>query len=404
MTLMTPREIIGYGLDALVIFRRLQEDPVIRALMQFCHTDKGNLPAQIRFYSAMVAALYEKTENLTEYIQSLVLEHEHVCVIRTGAGEEIPAAMQRCLDTELALFQRIAMLTSAQLQAEIDYTGPLPVWNVHQIDLKSAYETRIAAIHQHGYGIYARYHMFTVTHSGTIVPVEHPDPIRLENMVGYEIERKAAADNILALLDGNFAANVLLSGDAGTGKSATVKAIANTYRDRGLRLIELTKDQLCYIPQIMDRLCKNPLKFILFIDDLTFSEDDPNFGTLKATLEGSIAARMRNTVIYATSNRRHLVKETFDDGSDKHQNDTIQERISLSERFGITITYSKPQKPLYLQIVQQLANQAGLHMDPQQLALKAEQFALCKSGRSARAARQLVDQLLTQQNTKRESD
>ena len=154
----------------------------------------------------------------------------------------------------------------------------------------------------------------------------------------------------------------------------------------------------------MDRLCKNPLKFILFIDDLTFSEDDPNFGTLKATLEGSISARMRNTVIYATSNRRHLVKETFDDGSDKHQNDTIQERISLSERFGINITYSKPQKSLYLEIVHALAEQAGLAMDAQELDLKAEQFALCKSGRSARAARQLIDQLLTQQNTEKESE
>lgn len=405
MTLiMTPREIIGYGLDALVIFRSLQGDPVIRSLMQLCHTDRTNLPAQIRFYSAMTAALYEKTDSLTDYIQALVLEHEHVCVIRAGAGEEIPAPMQQCLETELALFERIAMLTPAQLQAETDYTGPLPTWNVHRIDLKAAYAERIAAIHRHGYGLYARYHMFTISHSGEIVPVEHPDPIRLADMVGYERERKTATDNILALLGGNFAANVLLSGDAGTGKSATVKAIANTYRSEGLRLIELTKDQLCFIPQIMDRLCRNPLKFILFIDDLTFSENDPNFGTLKATLEGSISARMKNTVIYATSNRRHLVKETFDDGSDKHENDTVQERISLSERFGITITFSKPQKPLYLEIVHALAQQAGLQMDENELFQKAEQFALCKSGRSARAARQFIDQLLSQQNTEKESD
>lgn len=163
-------------------------------------------------------------------------------------------------------------------------------------------------------------------------------------MVGYERERKIVVENTRALLKGNYASNVLLAGDAGTGKSATVKAIANAFQKDGLRLIELNKDQLRYIPQLMDHLCQNPLKFILFIDDLTFSEDDPNFGTLKAMLEGSAAARMKNTVIYATSNRRHLVKETFDDGSDKHQNDTVQERISLSERFGITVTYSRPQK------------------------------------------------------------
>ncbi|MDE6020462.1 MAG: ATP-binding protein [Ruminococcus sp.] len=400
---MTPRETIGYGLDALVIFRNLQSDPVIRSLMQFCHTDRTNLPAQIRFYSAMTAALYEKTDNLTDYIKTLVLEYEQVCIIRAGAGEEIPDAMKQCLNTELEFLERIAMLTPAQLQAEMVSIVPLPVWNVYKIDLKTAYAERIADIAKCGYGNFAKFHMFTVSRSGEIIPVEHPDPIKMDDMIGYERERHEAEENVIALLNGNYAMNVLLSGDAGTGKSATVKAIANTYADQGLRLIELNKDQLCFIPQIMDKLSKNPLKFILFIDDLTFSEDDPNFGTLKATLEGSIAARMKNTVIYATSNRRHIVKETFGDGSDKHENDTVQERISLSERFGITITYSKPQKKLYLEIVNSLAKQAGLIMDEDKLAMEAEQFALCKSGRSARAARQLVDKLLILQNTKKES-
>lgn len=405
MTLiMTPRETIGYGLDALVIFRSLQGDPVIRSLMQFCHTDRTNLPAQIRFYSAMAAALYEKTDCLTDYIKSLVLEHEQVCAVRAGAGEEIPEAMKQCLYTELALFERIAMLTPAQLQAEMVSVVPLPVWRVYKIDMKAAYDERTADIEMCGYGNFARFHMFTINRSGEIIPVEHPDPIKLSDLVGYERERKEAEDNILALLRGSYAMNVLLSGDAGTGKSATVKALANTYCDKGLRLIELTKDQLCFIPQILDRLCKNPLKFILFIDDLTFSEDDPNFGTLKATLEGSISARMKNTVIYATSNRRHIVKETFSDGSDKHENDTVQERISLSERFGITITYSKPQKQLYLEIVHSLAKQAGFVMDENELDMKAEQFALKKSGRSARAARQLIDQLIIEQNLKKESE
>ncbi len=401
---MTPKETIGYGLDALVIFRSLQNDPVIRSLMQFCHTDRTNLPAQIRFYSAMAAALYEKTDSLTDYIKTLVLEHEQVCAVRAGAGEEIPDAMKQCLYTELDLFERIAMLTPAHLQAEMVSAVPLPVWSVYKIDLKAAYEKRTADIEKCGYGNFAKFHMFTVNRSGEIIPVEYPDPIKMTDMVGYERERHEAEENVLALLDGNYAMNVLLSGDAGTGKSATVKALANTYADKGLRLIELTKDQLCFIPQIMDKLCRNPLKFILFIDDLTFSEDDPNFGTLKAILEGSISARMKNTVIYATSNRRHIVKETFGDGNDKHENDTVQERISLSERFGITITYSKPQKQLYLEIVNNLAKQAGLHMDEAELAMKAEQFALCKSGRSARAARQIVDQLLILQNKKKESD
>ncbi len=393
---MTPREEIGYGLDALVIFRSLQQDPVIRALMQFCHTDRENTPAQIRFYSAMVAALFEHEDDLTSYIEQIVLEHENVYVQRAGAGETISPNLAACLHTELQLLTRIAMLSPAKIQAEMHTCIPLPNWQTHSTDLDRLYSKRIGEINRHGYGIYARYHMFTVDAGGNLMPVQYPDPINLEQMVGYKRERQIVIDNTKALLDGKYASNVLLSGDAGTGKSATVKAIANAFRKEGLRLIELNKDQLCFIPQILDRLCKNPLKFILFIDDLTFSEDDPNFGTLKATLEGSIAARMRNTVIYATSNRRHLVKETFDDGNDKHQNDTVQERISLSERFGITITYSRPQKNLYLEIVHTLAKQAGLTLSEAELDEKAEQFALQKSGRSARAARQLIDQLLTQ--------
>ena len=148
----------------------------------------------------------------------------------------------------------------------------------------------------------------------------------------------------------------------------------------------------------MDAIADNPLKFIIFIDDLSFSSDDADFGALKAVLEGSIASKASNAVIYATSNRRHLVKETFDDGSDKHSNDTVQERISLSERFGITITYSRPQKNLYLEIVHALAEQHGLDITMEELDAQAEQFALQKSGRSARAAKQLIDQLLTQRS------
>lgn len=392
---MTPREEIGYGLDALVIFRSLQQDPVIRALMQFCHTDKENTPAQIRFYSAMVSALYERADDLTGYLEQIVLEHENVYVQRAGAGEPISPNLETCLHTELKLLNRIAMLTPAMIQAEMQTSIPLPAWQTHKTDLDVLYTQRVAEIAKHGYGIYARHHMFTVGAGGELVPVQYPDPISLEQMVGYERERSIVVDNTKALLAGKYASNVLLAGDAGTGKSATVKAIANAFKDDGLRLIELNKDQLCYIPQIMDHLCRNPLKFILFIDDLTFSEDDPNFGTLKATLEGSIAARMRNTVIYATSNRRHLVKESFADrdGDDIHARDTREELASLSERFGLKVTFLKPDKDTYLKIVQYLAGQYGIEMDKDELFTKAEAYALRRSGRSGRAARHFVEML-----------
>ena len=189
----------------------------------------------------------------------------------------------------------------------------------------------------------------------------------------------------------------MLCGDAGTGKSSTVKAVVNEFADRGLRLIEITKEQLRDIPHIIDSISRNPLKFILFIDDLSFSSEDDCFGALKATLEGSVSARADNIAIYATSNRRHLVKESFSDrdGDDIHRNDTIQQLISLSARFGLTVTFSKPNQNAYIEIVKGLAEKYNIDMDDKQLSVKAEAFALAGSGRSARTAKQFIYSLLT---------
>ena len=175
--------------------------------------------------------------------------------------------------------------------------------------------------------------------------------------------------------------------------------MVNELHDRGLRILEVRKEQLHQIPGVLDELNSNPLKFILFIDDLSFQKDDDNFGALKAILEGSVSARSQNVVIYATSNRRHLVKESFSDrdGDDIHRNDTMQEIISLSERFGIQITFQKPNKQTYLDIVRQLADQRGVVYDPAELELQAERFALGRGGRSARTATQFVDSLIAAQ-------
>ena len=238
--------------------------------------------------------------------------------------------------------------------------------------------------------------MFYINPENKIVPVRNPDQTRLENLIDYKREQQIILDNTQALLDGKPAANILLSGDAGTGKSSTVKAVVNELHHKGLRILEVRKEQLREIPGILDELNSNPLKFILFIDDLSFQRDDDNFSALKAILEGSVSARSSNVVIYATSNRRHLVKESFSgrDGDDVHRNDTLQEMISLSERFGIQITFQKPTKATYLDIVHHLCAQRGVEMDEKELDIKAEAFALSRGGRSARAATQFVDGLV----------
>ena len=230
-----------------------------------------------------------------------------------------------------------------------------------------------------------------------IIPVEAADEITLDSFVGYEEERKKVFDNTEVLTEGGPAANVLLFGDAGTGKSSTVKACANYYYDKGVRLIELRKDQLFSLSYVMGRIAGNPLKFIIFIDDLSFNKNDDSFSMLKAALEGSASAKAKNAVIYATSNRRHIVKENFSERTtedDIHHNDTVQELMSLSDRFGLTVYFERPSKALYLDIVHRLARKNGLDIEPEKLDVQAEAFALNKGSRSPRAAEQFINSLI----------
>ena len=239
--------------------------------------------------------------------------------------------------------------------------------------------------------------MFYVNEQGDIVPVLHPDKTVLSDLIDYERERQIVIDNTRALLAGKPAANILLTGDAGTGKSSTIKAVANALWNEGLRIVEVRKDQLRSIPKVLNELSSNPLKFVLFIDDLSFLKDDDNFNALKAVLEGSVTAKSNNVVIYATSNRRHIIKEKFSDreGDDVHRNDTMQELISLSERFGIHVTFSKPNKETFLHIVHHLAKEYGIEMPTDELDGLAERFALERGGRSARLAKQFIEGLLS---------
>ena len=295
---------------------------------------------------------------------------------------------------ELAVFQQVADLTPQMLTRELSVQQGLPQFGTKTLDIAGSYRERCNNIGRYGYGIYAKYRMFYLE-GERIVPVVNPDQTRLSSLIDYQREKQIILDNTIALLEGRPAANILLSGDAGTGKSSTVKAVVNELHQRGLRILEVRKEQLHAIPGILDTLNSNPLKFILFIDDLSFQKGDDNFSALKAILGGWVSARSSNVVIYATSNRRHLVKESFSDreGDDIHRGDTMQEMISLSERFGIQITFQKPNKATYLGIVRHLAQERGVEMEQSQLEALAERFALSRGGRSPRAARQFVDSL-----------
>lgn len=384
-------------LNSLCIFRALLSDSVIGRLVKYLKCiETADTAEKISLYSDFVSALYDNNKvSLARYIHTVVGNNENVYVKIIGSGKSGSPTMKKCVDAEIEVLQAVADLTPAELQSAIDWDGFLSVFKVEKVDLAGDYAKRTRNIGKYGYGIYAKNHMFRVD-GKRIVPVLHPDDIRLSELVDYDREKQIIIDNTKALLEGRTAANILLTGDAGTGKSSTVKAVVNELYKDGLRIIEVRKEQLHEIPAILDELSENPLKFILFIDDLSFGKDDDNFSALKAVLEGSVSAKSKNVVVYATSNRRHLVKEKFSDreGDDVHFNDTVQEIVSLSDRFGIHITFNRPNKETYLNIVHHLAAEKGIKLSAEELDLAAERFALEKGSRSARAARQFADNIL----------
>lgn len=380
--------------ETLVIFKSLKEDEVVHALLETLAAAEDECSDSVSWYCEFVSLLYKHGDNLTEYILKLVLENENLYMLRRGSGVQTGELLDECLANELFLLEELAEISCEELTDSLDFDGFLPRYNTEKADFSKIYADRIHNIAKYGYGIYSQYHVFVID-NGKIVPVEYPDSISLSQLSGYERERGEVIDNTLALLAGKPANNVLLYGDCGTGKSSTVKAIANDYAKEGLRLIELKKKQLHEIPAIVEQISRNPLKFIIFIDDLSFTEDDDDFAALKAILEGSVSSTAANLCIYATSNRRHLVRETFSsrEGDEVHRGDTMQELLSLSDRFGLTVTYVKPDKKLYLTVVESLAKQYDIKTPIEEVKQRAEAFALSRAGRSPRVAKQFIEYL-----------
>ncbi len=235
-------------------------------------------------------------------------------------------------------------------------------------------------------------------------PITNTEIIRLDDLVGYEIQKAELTANTEAFVNGQKANNVLLYGDAGTGKSTSIKAILNEYYDRGLRIIEIYKHQFEYLPRIIAEIKKRNYRFIIYMDDLSFEENEIEYKYLKAVIEGGLEIRPENVLIYATSNRWHLIKETWHDRNDSsykddvRHSDTMEEKLSLYDRFGCTINYSKPDQKDYFNIVLSLAHRNGIALSDEELVAKARAWAMQHGGRSGRTAQQLINYLLGQQN------
>ena len=234
-----------------------------------------------------------------------------------------------------------------------------------------------------------------------IVPITRIAHVQLDDLVGYEIPKKKLNDNTEAFINGKRANNCLLFGDAGTGKSSSIKAILNQYYDQGLRIIEVYKHQFKDLNDVIAQIKNRNYKFIIYMDDLSFEEFEIEYKYLKAVIEGGLEKKPNNILIYATSNRRHLIRETFKDKSDRdeelHTNDTVQEKLSLVSRFGVTIYFGSPEKKEFQNIVLALAKKNNIEMDENELLLKANAWELQHGGLSGRTAQQFIDYLLGQQ-------
>ena len=310
------------------------------------------------------------------------------------------AALASAAARDVETFSALAALDCGTLVEEMarllpaEYAGVcagLPRWeNAAPFD----FEGLTAFYRTHGGGLFAQYRAF-LWEGGMLRPVADPDSPRPEEMLGYRRQREQVEANTRALLEGRAVNNVLLYGESGTGKSATVKSLLSLPGFEDLRLIEVQKEELSGLPRLIRQLSGRRAKFILFIDDLAFDQDDRTYSALKTILEGGLEKRPANVAIYATSNRRHLVRQTFSDraGDEVDAFETIQEKTSLAERFGLRIPYLSMTKPEYLDMVEAMAAQAGITMEREALRAEAVKWEMHHPGRTPRIVRQFIASL-----------
>lgn len=388
---------INSRLALVSVFRTACSTPLISALQTMIYglnviDYDGYYETACTSYGDFCSEVYKCGGDLSLAVRDIVLKADNPYLEMIIKEKQIPASLAYAAENELALFNEIAKLTAYDFKSSVKAPCELPCWENSDIDIEKEFFDMISAVGTKGYGIFADANVFKVGESGELKPVKNTDVLPISSLYGYTRERTLVLDNTRALAEGKNAANVLLYGDAGTGKSTTIKACAAEYFDSGMRLVEFKKNQLKFIPALTEKLADTPLKFIFYIDDLSFRADDDDFCFLKGILEGDVAGNASNIRVYASSNRRHLMRESMDDrlGNKIHLNDTLQETMSLSDRFGLTVTFSKPEKDLYIEIVESLAAEYGVSLPHDELVRGAEAFAIRTNGRSPRTAKQYI--------------
>lgn len=426
------------ALDSLSIYRGLLKDKVLSRLKtMLVYLDKGDVSLRkaVNLYNDFYFELAKSdTTSLRGYILDKIIFDENPFSFKVQALQcsDSDNVLDNAVSHDLKGLQLVSKLNPSMIKTELAellennstklILEGLPEWVLesqptsgleHIQRIKDQFNScqrwdecieNLRTFHKtYGCGIYARYIAFVWEKTdghGYLKGIDSPDAITLDELVDYQNERSRVIENTLQFLEGYPANNVLLYGDRGTGKSSTVKAILNEYHSHGLRMLEVPKAYLADFPLIIRHLKNRTQKFIIFVDDLVFGDNEENYTSLKAVLEGGLESKTPNIVIYATSNRRHLVKEYFSEraglqsgnhNEEVHAGDSMQEKLSLADRFGISVVFSSPDQKRYLKIVNGIAAIRNLNIDKERLQKEALQWALWYNGRSARTARQFVD-------------
>ncbi|MEC4805784.1 MAG: ATP-binding protein [Jaaginema sp. PMC 1079.18] len=391
---------------SLLLYQSVFQHNIGQSFLNVLQTlDADDSLSSLRAYGLWFKALATTGQSWQDYVIACILHDDNPFtqqVQRQGLNC-LPEALIAAAKHDLQVLQQLSRCGGQQLAAWLP-GHPVP-WTIptqhstvlhHQESWSNAIALLADYYRQKGTGIFARYQALRWQNQ-ELVGIDRPDPIKISEIVGYETQKASLIKNTEFLLSGYRALHILLYGSRGSGKSSLVKSLLHEGCDRGLRLIEVAKAQLVNLPLIVDQLRDVPQKFIIFVDDLSFEEDDEAFKALKVVLEGSVTAKAQNVVVYATSNRRHLVREFFSDrprpkDSDEIQAwDTQQEKLSFSDRFGLTLTFEPADQSTYLQIVHHLADQAQIPLNREDLDFRAKQWATRHNKRSGRTARQFID-------------
>lgn len=387
---MNAIKILPYRLSSLCVFSYHENE----LLNSFFKLTDDNPAVALSAYSTICSTLVSRNTLLCDYVKSIVLYQTTTFLenIKVIPKEEALSAIR----FDLSVFSFLCSISAQEIKKALyerfalDFIPSLPEfhtgnWDLTEQDVYNHYLTK-------GCGLGARYKALRFT-QGKLEPIIDADVVYLSDLKEYTHQREQVIANTRFFINGLPARNVLLYGDRGTGKSSTVKALLQEPEFESLRMIQLDKSDLVHLETLYSLVQSSPLKYIIFIDDLSLSDDDDAFCALKQALEGSLRKRPPNVLIYATTNRRHIIKETSQSREENviHKSDSIDEALSLSDRFGLMVTFINPNKDVYLKIVFQLLKDRNLSVSPEIIEAGAERYAVKKAGRSPRIARQYVD-------------